>query len=147
MRRLPNADPAADRPPTVIDRLRENVAIRVQATSLRSVARQVGMSPSGLEKFLQGGVPYTASRRKLLEWWSRERHRVISELTADGVAGALGRLVRDLPADRQEPAMAELVATLRTVYAGQDGPFPPWLDELAVRLSVIEPPEEPASAP
>ena len=118
-------------PPTSIDRLRESVAIRVHATSLRAVARQVGMSPSGLEKFLAGGMPYTNTRRKLMEWWYREGAEAPMDLSADGVAVALGTLVRDLPPDRRERTLRELVGTLRELYASQGAPCPPWLGELS----------------
>ncbi|MCA1791645.1 MAG: hypothetical protein LC667_17875, partial [Thioalkalivibrio sp.] len=84
----------SERPQTTIDRLREAVTIRVQATSLRSVARQVGMSPSGLDKFLMGGMPYQKSRRKLFDWLHRERGNLGAEHTVDGVAAAMASLVR-----------------------------------------------------
>jgi hypothetical protein len=110
-----------------IDRLRENVAIRVHATSLRAVARQVGMSPSGLEKFIAGGTPYSNTRRKLVEWWYREGTQSHLDLSADGVAVALGTLVRDLPPDRRERTLRELMGTLRELYAAQGTECPPWL--------------------
>ncbi|HEX8361014.1 MAG TPA: hypothetical protein VF613_12945 [Longimicrobium sp.] len=112
-----------------IDRLRENVAIRVHATSLRAVARQVGMSPSGLEKFIAGGTPYSNTRRKLVEWWYREGTQSHLDLSADGVAVALGTLVRDLPPDRRERTLRELMGTLRELYAAQGTECPPWLGE------------------
>ena len=53
----------SERAVTSLERLRETVALRVQATSLRTVARQVGMSPTGLEKFLAGETPYSRQVR------------------------------------------------------------------------------------
>ena len=117
--------------PTSIDRLRESVAIRVHATSLRAVARQVGMSASGLEKFIAGGMPYSNTRRKLVEWWYREGTQPHSELSADSVAVALGTLVRDLPPDRRERTLRELVGTLRELYEAHGTPVPAWLGERA----------------
>ncbi|HEU0014798.1 MAG TPA: hypothetical protein VFQ45_14020, partial [Longimicrobium sp.] len=61
---------------TSLERLREMVTLRVEATSLRSVARQVGMSPSGLDKFLSGAMPYQKSRRRLFDWLHRERNNL-----------------------------------------------------------------------
>jgi hypothetical protein len=115
--------------PTSIDNLRESVAIRVHATSLRAVARQVGMSPSGLEKFIAGGAPYSNTRRKLVEWWYREGTQSPLDLSADGVAVALGTLVRDLPPDRRERTLRELVGTLRELYAEHGAPCPEWLSD------------------
>ena len=121
----------SDRPQTTIDRLREAVTIRVQATSLRSVARQVGMSPSGLDKFLTGGMPYQKSRRKLFDWLSRERGNLGAEHTVDGVAAALSSLVRDLPPDRRARALLALLDTLRGLYDTHTDHAPGWLGELA----------------
>lgn len=120
----------SDRPHNTIDRLREAVTIRVQATSLRSVARQVGMSPSGLDKFLTGGMPYQKSRRKLFDWLARERGNLGAEHTVDGVAAALSSLVRDLPPDRREKALAALLETLRGLYDAHSDNAPNWLGEL-----------------
>lgn len=119
-----------DRPQTSIDRLREAVTIRVQATSLRSVARQVGMSPSGLDKFLAGGTPYQKSRRKLFDWLHRERNNLGAGLTVDGVAAAMGALVRDLPPERRERALHALLDTLRGLYDSNSDSAPAWLAEL-----------------
>lgn len=120
----------SERPQSSIDRLREAVTIRVQATSLRSVARQVGMSPSGLDKFLTGGMPYQKSRRKLFDWLHRERANLGADHTVDGVAAALSSLVRDLPPDRRERALQSLLDTLRGLYDAHSEHAPPWLGEL-----------------
>ncbi|HEX6372803.1 MAG TPA: hypothetical protein VF006_28030 [Longimicrobium sp.] len=119
-----------DRPQTSITRLREAVTIRVQATSLRSVARQVGMSPSGLDKFLNGAMPYQKSRRRLFDWLHRERNNLGADLTVDGIAAALGALVRDLPPDRRERALHTLLDTLQDLYATHAESAPAWLSEI-----------------
>jgi hypothetical protein len=124
-----------DRPLTSITRLREAVTIRVQATSLRSVARQVGMSPSGLDKFLSGAMPYQKSRRRLFDWLHRERDNLGADLTVDGVAAALGSLVRDLPPDRRGRALDTLLATLRVLYDEHSETSPPWLAEITQKAA------------
>ncbi|HEX2208290.1 MAG TPA: hypothetical protein VHG93_11460 [Longimicrobium sp.] len=125
----------SDRPQTSITRLREAVTIRVQATSLRSVARQVGMSPSGLDKFLNGGMPYQKSRRKLFDWLNRERNNLGADLTVDGIAAALGSLVRDLPPDRRERAIHALLDTLHVLYREHAETAPNWLSEITQRTA------------
>jgi hypothetical protein len=139
-----------DRPQTSVDRLREAVTIRVQATSLRSVARQVGMSPSGLDKFLMGGVPYQKSRRKLFDWLHRERNNLGADLTADGIAAALGSLVRDLPPERRERALDALLETLRGLYDAHTDRAPGWLGEITRKTAegtAFPEDEVPRSAP
>lgn len=130
---------AMERPITGLERLRESVATRVQATSLRSVARQVGMSPSGLEKFLCGGTPYSRSRQKLQEWWVREGQRPRTDLSGEGMEVAVAALVRDVPPEQRTPAMKRLVRSLRGVYEAEIGICPPWLDDLADRWLVDRP--------
>ena|ERR1700741_2432862 len=127
--------PARDEPPAAapVDRVRERVAVRVQTTSLRSVARQVGMSPSGLEKFIAGGSPYSRNREKLQQWWLREGSLPRSDVTMAGVEAALVALLRDLPAPRRTAAMIQMVRSLRGLYDAQGGPCPPWLAELTDR--------------
>src|SRR5215212_10136624 len=116
----------SDRAVTSLERLRETVALRVQATSLRTVARQVGMSPAGLEKFLAGETPYSRSRQRLQEWWVREASRPRSDLTAGGVEVAIGALVRDLPPEHRVEAIRRVVQSLRRVYDLQRGAAPEW---------------------
>src|SRR5687767_9558164 len=41
----------------LIPQMREAVMERVERTSLRTAAREIGMSPSGLKKFLDGNMP------------------------------------------------------------------------------------------
>jgi hypothetical protein len=120
-----------ERPLTSLERLRETVSLRVQATSLRAVARQVGMSPSGLEKFLSGGTPYSRSRQKLQDWWEREGSRPRNEVSREGIEVAVGALVRDLPPEFRAEAVQRLLSALRQVYHEQGATFPAWLDTLA----------------
>src|SRR5215213_6701662 len=132
---------------TSLERLREMVTLRVEATSLRSVARQVGMSPSGLDKFLHGGTPYTKSRRKLFNWLHRERGHFRPELAAEGIAAALDSLVHDLPPERRDRAVVALLETLHGVYQGCVDTAPPWLAELSARVGMGEPEAPPPDAP
>lgn len=91
--------------------LRSLVHQAVGATSLRAVARDVGLSPTGLKKFLAGAAPYSTTRRKLEAW--EERH------TAGGREREIGAaldvlLIRVPPAKRPEAdrTIRELVAML-----------------------------------
>lgn len=120
-----------ERAVTSLERLRETVALRVQASSLRAVAREVGMSPAGLEKFLAGETPYSRSRQRLQEWWVREASRPRSDLTVEGVEVAIGALVRDLPPEHRVEAIRRVVAALQGLYEDEGTPVPAWLAELA----------------
>jgi hypothetical protein len=117
-------------PPTNLDRLRDGVAVRVQATSLRIVARQVGMSPTGLLKFLAGGTPYAKSRKKLFDWWDRQQGHLPTELSSSEIAAAINALIQELPPERRAGAMEDLTATLRGLYERHSDVCPAWLAEL-----------------
>ena len=54
---------------TPIEAIRQAARLATEATSLRAVARAVGMSPMGLKHFLEGRRPYSATLRKLNVWF------------------------------------------------------------------------------
>ena len=49
--------------------LREAAVARVENSSLRGVAREIGMSPMGLRNFLHGTEPYAPTLRRLRNWY------------------------------------------------------------------------------
>ncbi|HET7233195.1 MAG TPA: hypothetical protein VFJ16_24505 [Longimicrobium sp.] len=66
---LRNSDP--DQYTGLVLQLRDAATRYVASTSLRQAAREIGMSPTGLQKFLDGAEPYVKTVRKLSLW--RER--------------------------------------------------------------------------
>ena len=117
--------------PHSIARLRETVLARVRVTSLRAVAREVGMSPSGLEKFLSGGNPYSGTRRKLFNWWLRAQGEpVMPRLSSEAAACALRSLLQDVAPERRERLLHDLVRSLRDLHHAHGELCPPWLAEL-----------------
>lgn len=109
-----------------LKRVREMLALRAEETSLRQVAREVGMSPSGLQKLLDGSHPYSATSRKLSRWYVRESSRYGGELSAGSAAAALSVLLQDLAPSARDTGMRRLLDLLAELY-----PSPPeWLVEL-----------------
>lgn len=51
------------------EEIRTRLAAAVEKDSLRGVARQVGVSPSGLQKTVNGATPYRRTLRKYCGWW------------------------------------------------------------------------------
>lgn len=93
-------DANPQRPTPSLDRLRVRVRERVASTSLKRVARAVGMSPAALDRFLnRSGSILGRSRAKLFHWVNR------IESEADEAAVACGKLIEalvpDLPPDAQ----------------------------------------------
>jgi hypothetical protein len=114
-----------------LDQLRSVIVARMATLSLRAVAREVGMSPSGLQKFVDGSVPYLSTRRKLERWFVHEAARGEGGVDTGAAMAAVAVLVRDLPPARRPHAVRKLVAGLTAAYAAEEEPRPSWLDELA----------------
>src|SRR5438045_3005658 len=67
---------------------------RVNETSLRAVADEIGLSKSGLDHFLKGRQPYSRTRAKLAAWVTRNRHPDASSIRPEAVDAAIALLER-----------------------------------------------------
>lgn len=74
--------------------VRRLVRHRVDQTSLRAVADEIGVSKSGLDSFLQGREPYSKTRLKLTAWFMRQRHPDGAPISAAEVDAAIALLER-----------------------------------------------------
>ena len=89
--------------------LREAARASVENTSLRGVAREIGMSPMGLRNFLHGTEPYAPTLRRLRNWYVRYAALRSGAVHTEDATAALAVLVHDLaPAPRQEAAFTVL---------------------------------------
>lgn len=121
---------SADRPSIPLSRLRDLLASRVEAGSIRSVAREVGLPPNGLDYFLKGGEPRAANRRKLEQWYVREAAHGTDGVDGEAGEAALEILLRVLPpAYRKEGRERVLMVLKELCGEGRIKP-PSWLDTL-----------------
>ena len=112
-----------------VEAIRQAAALATEATSLRAVARAVGMSPMGLKHFLDGRRPYSATLRKLNVWFvtHAQEQRGFSEAAA---RAALALLVDGIPDSGRDEAVAAIVEDLWRSHR-QFGSRPPaWLTAL-----------------
>ena len=88
------------------------LASEIERTTLRAVARKVGMSPTGLTKFLDGGQPYGPTVARLRRWYFGETgvHRTPPDL----IAVELSRYVVTLP--QPDGGVAKLLAAVDVSY-------------------------------
>ncbi len=120
---------------TPVADLRQALKAEAQATSLRNVSRMVGMSPTGLQKFLDGGHPYSATRRKLERWYLLHGPgRLRAGLHGDSALSILRVLVQDLSPARHRPTMEMLLDSLEEAYRTARLPRPAWLGDLASEM-------------
>jgi hypothetical protein len=88
-----------------VQHLRAMAAARVEQTSLRGVAREIGMSPTGLKKFLLGTAPYSPTLRRLRKWYIHHAALSTGEVAYDDASAAIAVLTHDLPGEpRRETA-------------------------------------------
>ena len=120
---------------TPVTDLREALAAEVEETSLRHASRLVGISLTELQKFLDGGHPDSATRRRLKRWYVLHGPgRLESGLRGDSAMTILRVLVQDLSPARHRPMMEMLVASMEEAYRSARLPAPGWLDDLASEL-------------
>lgn len=116
------------REPAVVERLRAAAAARVHETSLRSVARQAGLSPTGLQKFLDGTRPRRSTCRKLERWFVV--HAAPEALDAGGARIVIDLLLRGLPPAHRDPARRRVAAEVERSFRAVRLPAPAWALEL-----------------
>lgn len=111
-----------------LETLRARVEYATRTSSLRSVARSVGMSPEALRKFLLGSTPLPRTRSKLAglgrtetvgeSWTGRAYARVVFR---DQVA--------HLPLHARDDAARELRAVVARRSRAAGVPVPAWADD------------------
>lgn len=113
------------------NRLREAVALRSEATSVRQVAREIGLSPAGLQKFIDGAAPRSRTRRLLELWFARQVIQRKGELSHEDASAIIGALVDGIPAARRDEVLRRIVHELVSGFKASRRPVPPWLDALS----------------
>jgi hypothetical protein len=127
-----------------IRRLREAIAARAENTSLRNVAREVGMSPTGLKKFLQGTSPYSPTLRRLRSWYVQYAGVSSGGLEYQDAHAALNVLVHDLTPEARRSTTHRFIECLARGYNDSGKSPPSWIAELKV---IDEPDPMQANAP
>lgn len=137
-----SAEPSPDLTNVTVQHMREAVAARAENTSLRDVARAIGMSPAGLKKFLEGAAPYTPTLRRLRRWYVH--HGAVQQGTVqiDDALAAIGILAHDLPPHGRRALAARVVDEMGRAYDESGRPRPAWLPELLAHYESLAPAPE-----
>lgn len=126
-------DQAEDPRRATLRHMREVAAARVADTSLRGVAREIGMSPMGLRNFIHGTDPYSPTLRRLRNWYVRYAAERAGTVQLEDATAALSVLVHDMDsAPRRETAVVVLDAVARG-YELSGVTRPAWVGELRTR--------------
>jgi hypothetical protein len=85
----------------LVPTLRAAARRRVERSSLRQVAREIGLSASGLDKFLNGASPYRKSLLKLEAWYLTKADGTEETTSPEAVAAAIRILAGFLPSAKR----------------------------------------------
>lgn len=118
-----------------IDAVRKYVNGRANSSSVREMARRIGIGNSSLDKFLNGSEPYARNRAKLCEWYLREQGmhpvpqtmEVPLDAKADDPEGHLDALLGELRGEARSEARLRITAALVAGYRRMGLPDPEWL--------------------
>jgi transcriptional regulator with XRE-family HTH domain len=130
-----NQPSATDHAHASVRHMREVAAARVENTSLRQVAREIGMSPTGLKKFLEGTAPYSPTVRRLRNWYVRYAAVQRSDVEEVDASAALAVLMHDLRSDPRRDAALHVLEAVGSGYERSGKPRPAWLSELRTRYA------------
>jgi hypothetical protein len=116
-----------------LDEVREYANRRADATSVRQVAREIGMRHTALTKFLSGSEPYAKTRVPICEWYLRvtkarpaaaEHQEESAVLDPDG---HLEALLVDLRGEARSEARLRIAHVLAQAYRRMGMAEPSWL--------------------
>jgi tetratricopeptide (TPR) repeat protein len=105
------------------ERFRAALRQAIARSTLRGVAKDVGMSPTGLQKFLDGTNPYGKTRERLRLWYFREAG--FSSFPVEDAAYILRRLVGTLPTP--DYGVAGVLDAVDTAYQRAGMRAPEWV--------------------
>lgn len=114
--------------------LRDAARERVARTSLRWVAREIGISPPGLKLFLAGASPRSATLEKIHTW-----HLTLAQRTGASVETiylVLDLLLLPLPEDERVSVVREILARLVEAHQQQGTSGPAWLATLCEQYGI-----------
>jgi hypothetical protein len=112
-----------------VQHLREAAAARVEATSLRGTAREIGMSPTWLTKFLLGAAPYSVTLRRLRKWYLQYGATPSVGITLQDARVALAVLTNDLTPATRRVISDCLLDCLGRGYDISNRPRPGWVTD------------------
>jgi hypothetical protein len=117
--------------------LREAAAREVASRSLRSVAREIGLSPNGLRNFLHGAEPRPATRVKLERWLASRRRGHAPRVSS--LVRLLGELGEGLRPEEVSALGRRVAAFLEELYRTRGQAPPAWIRDLAAHYGASDP--------
>lgn len=115
--------------------VRRYAAARANESSVRQIARHVGLRHSTFDKFLRGSEPLARTRILLIEWFLREQpvhpaHELLSVVLRPPPGGPvvhLDALLAEVPDAARLEARLRITTALSQAYRRAGLPNPDWL--------------------
>lgn len=117
-----------------INVVRRFAQARANETSVRRVAREIGMNHQSLEKYLDGSQPYARLRALICAWYLQ--HPAAERLAAEGnprrepaadLSYHLEALLGELAGPARGEALMRITRALSDGYVRMQGSAPSWL--------------------
>ena len=109
------------------EEIREALRLRIQETSVRRVATEIGITHGGLQLLIDGETrTQDRTRRKLRTWYLRQRAETGGGTDEDTARAAIGLLVDFLPAAARARAAAAILRAVRQESSEAAVPPPAW---------------------
>lgn len=110
--------------------IRAALRAAVAEHGVRVVARQAGMSPSGLTKVIEGSRPWPKTWERLRAWYATAAPE-LNRTSAETGRAALSLLARGISPELRGTFRAGLAALLVRLYREAGTPAPAWLEQEA----------------
>jgi len=117
--------------PREFEHYRQVLRDEVERSTLRAVASRLGMSPTGLQNFLEGTQPYGKTREKLRAWSYQEFG--FESLPAADAMMLLRRLMGRVPAP--EGTILQILDLVKAAYSAEGMQSPEWVDIVESRVA------------
>jgi len=114
-----------------LERYRTALGDAIALTSLRAVARGVGMSPTGLTKFLDGSNPYGPTIERVRNWYYGTAG--VHQTPPEEIISVLRRFVVTLP--EPNTGVERLLAAVDESYRHAGMFVPGWVSAARARLA------------
>ena len=120
------------RPYVSLDVVRDAVRRAITRRSLRQVAREVGLSPRGLNLFIDGNKSQSGTALKLRNWYVAHGAEDVG-ISGDTVAASLHQMLDGLDEAERELGVMTILISVETLFRRSKKPPPPWIDDLLHR--------------
>ena len=110
--------------------IRAALKAAVEETSLRAVAQELSMSPTGLQGLLDGCEPYAKTRARIRAWYMSSRASELSDIPPETARAVIRALLTGVPESFQPHAQRRVLSAVAEAFEMARVEEPSWLKEI-----------------